>query len=142
MRQRQEGELGCFGQFILGFISLSFLIALVVGGLIQEGTIPNPFTSSQDTVDQLTATATANADATQMALTPTPSTVTVDLPTAVKQQLVKVSFQSTGGASGDVIDISLHRFKSQNSNIQVGLPPGLILTNSDSWEQDMVLLKV
>src|SRR6266702_4046771 len=109
MRQRQEGELGCFGQFILGFISLSFLIALVVGGLIQEGTIPNPFTSSQDTVDLLTA---------------------------VKQQLVKVSFQSTGGASGDVIDISLHRFKSQNSNIQVGLPPGLILTNSDSWEQD------
>ena len=83
--------------------------------------------------------ATANAEATQIALTPIPSTVTVDLPTAVNQQLVTVSFTSTGGASGNVINITLNRFKSQNTDIHVTLPPGLLLTNSDPSEQNMIL---
>lgn len=64
---------------------------------------------------------------------------TVDLLTALNQQLVTVSFTNTGGASGNVIDITLHRFKSQNSDIHVTMPPGLLLTNSDPSEQNMIL---
>ena len=83
------------------------------------------------TADVGAATATANA------------TVTVDLLTAVNRQFVTVSFTNTGGASGEVINITLHRLKAPaDSDLTVTLPPGLVLTNSDPSEQNMVLLQV
>lgn len=63
--------------------------------------------------------------------------------TAVNQQLVTVSFTSTGGASGDVINITLQRLNALvDSDLTVTLPPGLLLTNSDPNGQNMVLLRV
>src|SRR5215469_405088 len=103
----KENKLGR-GCLAVLFIS----IALAVGVWIL-----NPFNPP---------THSSSSDNKTPTLAPPPSTGTVDLLTAVEQQLVTVSFTSNGGASGDAIDITLHRFKSQNSDIQVTLPPGLI----------------
>lgn len=131
------------------------IFVVLIGVFWAASSLPQTTSGNNGQVssDDATSTAEANAAATTFAsvdatstavaaLIPTPSTVSVDLLTAVNQQLVTVSFASTGSASGDVIDITLHRFKSPNSDIQVTLPPGLLLTNSDPSEQNMVLLQV
>jgi len=61
----------------------------------------------------------------------------------MEQQFVTVSFTSIGGASGDVIIITLQRLKAPaDSDLTVTLPPGLLLTNSDPTEQNMILLQI
>ena len=79
--------------------------------------------------------------------TPTPALVStlsnaIDLPAALNQQLVTVSFKSTGGASGDVITLTLQRLNAPaDSDLIITLQPGLLLANSDPSQQNMVLLQ-
>ena len=146
-------------RIILTILALG-LISLGIVSCVTSGNTNNSQVSSDDATNtaaivitnaNFTATAnahltaeivTAKAEATQMALTPIiPSSV--DLLTAVNRQFVTVSFTNTGGASGEVINITLHRLKAPaDSDLTVTLPPGLVLTNSDPSEQNMVLLQV
>lgn len=143
-RPFSKGEKVAVWAAIISFVVI-VAIFLAAYFLSQTTSGNNGQVSSDDATSTADAApiATANAAATQIALTPTPSPVSVDLLTALNQQLVTVSFTNTGGASGEVINITLHRLQAPaDRDLMVTLPPGLILANSDPSEQNMVLLQV
>lgn len=141
---KQSKLAGCCSFFFSPVIFWTIIIVVILSWPIMSSALSSLFQSGQRAIQ--TAVATADTQATQEALTPTPTPApppgSVDLLTAEKQQLVTVSFQSTGGASGDVINITLKRLKAPaDSDLIITLPPGLILANSDPSQQNMVLLR-
>jgi hypothetical protein len=88
-----------------------------------------------------TTQGTGTAQGTDTTPAATPTEVDTDLLQAIDQQLVTISFSSTGGASGDIVNITLDRVAAApDVDLKVSFPPGLMLANSDPSAQDLLLV--
>ena len=74
--------------------------------------------------------------------TPRPATTTGsvlhrDLVSAVEEGLVQVEFRALGGASGDIVELLIESLT--DADLEITVPPGLMLHNPAAGEQDLVV---
>lgn len=116
----------------VGFIAL--LSVIDFGGSDSHdatgGATTSPTTTTATTVPRTTTT---------RAPTTTRGTEHMGLPEALEAGLVEVEFRSTGGASGDIVELSIRLKDAIDTVLNLSVPTGMMLSNPAAGEQDLVI---
>jgi hypothetical protein len=96
------------------------------------GVTTSPVTTSITTTTRATTTTT-------FATTTTRGVRYLTLLEALQAGLVEAEFRSTGGASGDIIELAIRLVEASDDILSLTVPSGMMLANPSGGEQDLVI---
>lgn len=130
---------GSSGRRVLGAMLLLVGVVVAACGDDSAGAVTTATTSA--TLTTLPASTTIPRTTTSEATTTTPAVERHGLLEAIEGGLVEAEFRSSGGASGDVIDLVIRRLGDFGDvTLALTVPTGFMLSNPAAGEQDLIVV--